>query len=114
MEAANRGAKEGGGTTVALLPGSQRHHANPYVDVAIPTGMGELRNALLVRAADAVIAIGGGFGTLSEIGFALKTDTPVVGLRTWELHRPDDEGVDPIVRASTAADAVAAALALLA
>ena len=72
MEAACRGAKEAGGTTVGILPGADRAAANPFVDVAIPTGLGEARNALVVRAADAVIAIGGGYGTLSEIALALK------------------------------------------
>jgi uncharacterized protein (TIGR00725 family) len=85
MEAVCRGAKESGGTTVGILPGDDRHAANRYIDVAIATGMGEMRNALIVRSADAVIAIGGGPGTLSEIAFALKIGVPVVGLRTWEL-----------------------------
>ena len=85
MEAACRGARAAGGTTVGLLPGNDRRDANPHVEVAIPTGMGELRNGLIVRAADAVIAVGGEYGTLSEIGFALKIGRPVVGLGTWEL-----------------------------
>jgi hypothetical protein len=85
MEAACRGAKSAGGTTIAILPTLDRSAANPYVDYAIPTGMGEMRNALVVRSADAVIAIGGEFGTLSEIAFALKTGKPVIGLRTWDL-----------------------------
>lgn len=87
MEAVCRGAKAEGGTTVGLLPGASRQEANPYVDIAIPTGMGELRNALVVRAADAVIAIAGGFGTLSEIGLALRLDKPVIGLGTWEVAK---------------------------
>lgn len=86
MEAACRGAKRSGGTTIGILPGDDRSAANRYVDVAIATGMGEMRNALIVRSADAVIAIGGGPGTLSEIAFALKIGRPVVGLRTWELE----------------------------
>lgn len=77
MAAASRGAKQAGGTTVALLPGSDRTEANPHVDIAIPTGLGELRNGLLVRAADVVIAIPGGAGTLSEIALAHKTGVPV-------------------------------------
>jgi uncharacterized protein (TIGR00725 family) len=89
MEAACRGAKEAGGTTVGILPGSNRRAANPYVDVAIATGMGELRNGLVVRCADAVVAVGGGFGTLSEIGFALKAGKRVVGLGTWSVDRRD-------------------------
>jgi uncharacterized protein (TIGR00725 family) len=87
MEAACRGARTAGGTTVGILPGSDRAQANPYVDIALPTGLGEVRNALVVRAADAVIAVGGAYGTLSEIALALRAGTPVVGLDTWELVR---------------------------
>lgn len=87
MEAACRGARRAGGLTVGLLPGTDRAAANPYVDVALPTGLGEARNVLVVRAADALIAVGGEYGTLSEIAFALKTGTPVVGLATWQLHK---------------------------
>jgi uncharacterized protein (TIGR00725 family) len=102
MEAACRGAKQAGGLTVGILPGSDRSDANPYVDVALPTGLGEARNALVVRAADAVIAIGGGYGTLSEIALALKAGKPVIGLDTWEI-----DGVAP---ADGPEAAVAAAL----
>ena len=95
MEAACRGAREGGGMTVGILPGSDRAAANPHVDVAIATGLGEARNALVVRAADVVIAVGGAYGTLSEIALALKTGTPVVGIRSWELAgRPLKEARD--------------------
>lgn len=87
MEASCRGAHEAGGQTIALLPSLDRRDANTYVDVVIPTGMGEMRNTLIVRAADAVIAVGGEFGTLSEVAFALATSTPVVGLGTWELAK---------------------------
>lgn len=87
MEAACRGAKSVGGTTLGILPGLERSAANRWVDVALPTGMGEMRNALLVRASDVLIAIAGEFGTLSEVALALKTDVPVVGLGTWELHK---------------------------
>jgi uncharacterized protein (TIGR00725 family) len=111
MEAACRGAREAGGTTVGLLPGTDRGEANPFVDIAIPTGLGELRNGLVVRAADAVIAVVGEYGTLSEIGFALKTGKPVVGLETWELARGGER--DPgIVVAADPADAVERALTL--
>ena len=107
MEAACRGAKREGGTTVGLLPGLDRGDANAYVDVAIPTGLGEARNVLVVRAADAVIAVGGEFGTLSEIAFALKTAKPVIGLGTWVLpQRPD-----AILNAGSAKEAVSLALA---
>jgi uncharacterized protein (TIGR00725 family) len=85
MEAACRGARDAGGTTIGILPGTDRSAANPYVDVAIPSGLGEARNALVVRAADALIAIGGAYGTLSEIAFALKAGKRVVGLGTWDI-----------------------------
>jgi uncharacterized protein (TIGR00725 family) len=111
MEAACRGAVAEGGVTVGLLPDADRAHANPFVSVALPTGMGELRNGLVARAGDAVIAIGGEFGTLSEIGFALKLGRPVVGLGTWELAR-GGEPVAAIKLASSPEDAVAQALAL--
>jgi uncharacterized protein (TIGR00725 family) len=104
MEAACRGAKEGGGRTVGILPGDDRAAANPHVDVAIATGLGEARNALVVRAADALIAVGGAYGTLSEIALALKTGTPVVGIRSWELAGR------PLREARDAREAVALAL----
>jgi uncharacterized protein (TIGR00725 family) len=110
MEAACRGAKAGGGATVGILPGTNRADANPFVDVAIPTGLGEIRNALVVRAADALVAVGGEFGTLSEIALALKAGKPVVALGGWELGKAG-EPVDAIVRVESAADAVARALA---
>ena len=106
MAAVCRGAAGEGGVSVGLLPGPDRADANEWVTVAIPTGLGELRNGLVVRAADAVIAVAGGHGTLSEIGFALKTGRPVVGLGTWEI-----EGV---VAASGPADAVERALGAIA
>jgi len=106
MEAACRGALREGGLTVGILPGSDRGAANPHVVVAIATGLGELRNGLVVRASDAVIAVGGEFGTLSEIGFALKLGKRVIGLATWDLPRRPDA----ILRASTADDAARLAL----
>jgi uncharacterized protein (TIGR00725 family) len=101
MEAACRGAKDAGGTTVGILPGLDRTAANQFVDVAIPTGLGEARNALVVRAADAVIAIDGGYGTLSEIALALKAGKRVVGLGTWDV-----EGVDAVDSPEAAVDTV--------
>jgi uncharacterized protein (TIGR00725 family) len=101
MEAASRGAKEAGGTTVGILPGTDRAAANPFVDVALPTGLGEGRNVLVVRAADALIAVGGGHGTLSEIAFALKTGKRVIGLGTWDV-----EGVEPVDSPEAAVEAV--------
>jgi uncharacterized protein (TIGR00725 family) len=85
MEAASRGAKSRRGRTLGLLPGEDRAAANGWVDVAVATGLGEMRNALIVRAVDALVAIGGGPGTLSEIAFALKTGKPVIGLATWDM-----------------------------
>jgi uncharacterized protein (TIGR00725 family) len=111
MEAACRGARESGGSTLGILPGLERADANPYVEVAVPTGLGEARNALVVRAADVLIAVGGAYGTLSEIALALRGGKPVVGLGTWELTRggsPDDG----IIRAGTAREAVDTALDL--
>jgi len=105
MAAACRGADAAGGLTIAILPGSDRRAANPWARVVIPTGMGEMRNALVVRAADAVIAVGGGYGTLSEVALALKTGVPVVGINPWPI-----EG---IVEVGSPADAVSAALALV-
>ena len=90
MAAACRGARAAGGMTVGVLPGLDRAAANEHVQVALATGLGEARNALVVRAADAVVAIGGGYGTLSEIALALKAGKPVIGLETWEI-----EGVRP-------------------
>jgi uncharacterized protein (TIGR00725 family) len=102
MAAACRGATAAGGVTIGLLPGTDRRSANEWVSVAIPTGLGELRNGLIVRAADAVIAVGGAYGTLSEIALALRTSVPVVGLNTWPI--------DGIESAASAGDAVARAL----
>src|SRR5436309_14290657 len=113
MEAACRGAKSAGGTTVGILPTDNRHHANEFVDVAIATGMGEARNALVVRAVDVVVAVDGEFGTLSEIALALRTGTPVVGIDTWELSMAG-QVVDPILRVHDPVAAVEAALALAA
>jgi uncharacterized protein (TIGR00725 family) len=106
MEAACRGAKAAGGTTVGILPGDDRRQANAHVDVALATGLGEGRNALIVRAVDALVAVGGEYGTLSEIALALKTGKPVVGVGSWDI-----EGV---VRAQTPDKAVRRALELAA
>jgi uncharacterized protein (TIGR00725 family) len=102
MEAACRGASTAGGTTVGLLPGTDRDTANEWVEIAIPTGLGELRNGLVIRAADAVIAIGGAYGTLSEIALGLRAGVTVIGLGTWEI-----EGVE---RVASAEEAVSRAL----
>jgi uncharacterized protein (TIGR00725 family) len=111
MEAACRGARREGGLTVGILPGSAREDANPYVDVALPTGMGEMRNALLVRSSDGVIAVGGGHGTLSEIALGLKLGKPLAGIRTW---RAQVDGVEAgFVEAASPREAVDTVLSLL-
>jgi hypothetical protein len=112
MEAACRGAKSAGGLTIGVLPGRRRADANRWVDVAIPTGMGETRNALVVLSADAVVAVGGEHGTLSEVAFGLKLGRPVVGLRTWRLVRGDGAADESIVPAEDPQAAVAVVLAL--
>jgi uncharacterized protein (TIGR00725 family) len=111
MAAACRGARAAGGTTVGILPGASRDEANPYVEFPIATGLGEARNAIVVRTADAVIAVSGGYGTLSEIGLALKMGRPVVGLGTWELSQ-DGQPPAGLLRADAPARAVELALAL--
>ncbi len=100
-----------GGRTVGILPGLDRAEANRHVEVAIPTGLGAARNVLVVRAADAVVAVDGEYGTLSEIALALQAGIPVVGLDTWELARAGvaDDGV---VRAQSPEEAVTLALDL--
>ncbi len=110
MEAACQGAKDEGGVTVGILPGTDRREANPYVDLSIITGLGEARNAIITRTADVVIAIHGGYGTLSEIGLALKMGRPVIGLYTWELWR-DGQPVPAIIPADTPVQAVELAIA---
>jgi uncharacterized protein (TIGR00725 family) len=104
MAAACRGASAAGGLTIGILPGSDRASANEWVQVAIPTGLGELRNGLVVRAADALVAVGGAYGTLSEIALALKTGVPVVGIDTW--------GIQGIQEVASAPQAVTRALEL--
>lgn len=106
MEAACRGAKGAGGTTVGILPGPDRRDANRYVDVAVATGLAEGRNALVVRSADVVIAVGGAYGTLSEIALALRAQTPVIGVHTWQLVRPSGRNDDGIARAGSPEEAV--------
>ena len=109
MDAAARGCEAGGGLSIGILPGERRDPASPHLTVSIPTGLGEARNPLVVRAADAVIAIGGEFGTLSEISLALKAGTPVVGLHTWELAK-EGSIVHAIFETDTPQEAVRAAL----
>ncbi len=113
MEAAASGCAAAGGRSVGVLPTETRAGANPYLTTVVATGMGEARNAIVVRTADAVIAVAGEFGTLSEIALALKMGKPVVGLQTWELAK-DGLPVEAITRATSPADAVATALRLAA
>ncbi len=87
MEAVCKGAKGAGGRTIGILPGTDYQEANAYVDIPIVTGLGEARNIIVVRSGRAVVAVGGEYGTLSEIAFALKFGLPVVGLGTWQLAR---------------------------
>ncbi len=85
MEAAAKGAHEAGGLTVGILPGPPAEAANPYIDIKIVTDMGQARNIVLVKSCDAVIAVSGRYGTLSEIAVALKTGVPCIGLETWNI-----------------------------
>lgn len=109
MAAACRGARAAGGLTIGLLPGSDTSAANPDVVVPIATGLGEGRNLLIVSSADVVIAIGGEYGTLSEIALARKIGRTVIGLRTWNLGR-DAAGEPHLLAVNSPEAAVAAAL----
>ncbi len=111
MEAACRGAKSAGGLTVGILPGTDRHAANPWVDIPIVTGLGQARNLLVVLTGQAVVAVHGGYGTLSEIAHALKAGIPVVGLGTWKLAKAG-QPTDVIHRASTPEEAAELAVRL--
>jgi uncharacterized protein (TIGR00725 family) len=109
MEATCRGAKSAGGLTVGILPSSNRRDANPYVDIPIITGIGYSRNPMVVRSGQAVIAVGGKYGTLSEIAYALQEKIPVIGLGTWKLATAKAEDTSIII-AKNAADAVTKAI----
>jgi uncharacterized protein (TIGR00725 family) len=111
MEAACRGAGAEGGTTIGILPGEDSHTANPHVQIPIATGLGYARNIAVVRSARAVIAVGGSYGTLSEIGYALQGGTPVIGLETWSLSR-NGRNDSSIIPAKSPAEAVDRALDL--
>lgn len=112
MEAACRGASMEGGTTIGILPGDNRLSANEYVQIPIVTGIGYARNAAVVKSAQAVIAVGGSYGTLSEIGYALQSGLPVIGLETWSISRKGKDRC-PIIKAETPAEAVEMALELI-
>ena len=111
MEAACRGASSEGGITIGILPGESRQSANPYVQFPIVAGVGYARNLSVVKSAQAVITVGGSYGTLSEIGYALQGGIPVIGLYTWSLFRNDQED-NSIILAQSPAEAVNKALNL--
>jgi hypothetical protein len=111
MEAVCRGAKSKGGLTIGILPGADASTANPWIDIPIPTGMGEARNAVVARSAQALIAIGGGYGTLSEIAYALKSSIPIIGFNTWSLSRNGRQD-GSIIRVESATAAVEKAISL--
>jgi uncharacterized protein (TIGR00725 family) len=87
MQAAAQGCKYAGGLTVGILPSEKFSEANPFIDIVIPTGMGVMRNLLIIRCARGVIAVSGGYGTLSEIAYALQLSTPVIGIETWDISK---------------------------
>ena len=113
MKAACKGASSEGGVTIGILPGESRRAANPYVQVPIVTGIGYARNIAVVKSAQAVIAIGGSYGTLSEIGHALQSGIPVIGLNTWALSRNGQQD-NSIIPAQNSTEAVNKALNLTA
>ena len=112
MEAACRGASEEGGLTIGILPGESRRDANPYVQIPIVTGIGYARNVAVVKTAQAVIAIDGSYGTLTEIGYALQSGIPVIGLGTWSVSI-DGRADKSIIPAENPRDAVKKAMALV-
>lgn len=112
MEAACRGASDAGGLTIGILPGENRLTANPYVKIPIVTGLGYARNVVVVKSAQAVIAIDGSYGTLSEIGHALQSGIPVIGLKTWSLSI-NGRADDGIILADSPQEAVNKAITLI-
>ena len=109
MEAACKGANAEGGSTIGILPGENRASANKYVDIPIVTGIGHARNMAVVKSGQAVIAVGGSYGTLSEIGYALNAGLPVIGLETWTISRKGKDKC-PIISVDTAVEAVKLAI----
>jgi hypothetical protein len=114
MEAACRGAREAGGHTIGIMPGRNHEESPPngYVEFPVFTGMGFTRNAIVVLSGDAVIAIDGSYGTLSELAFALIHDAPIVGIDTWDFNYHGFAGQDRIIRLTDPAEAVAKAIEL--
>jgi uncharacterized protein (TIGR00725 family) len=112
MEAVCRGAKSKGGLTIGILPGKNSSTANPWIDIPVVTGLGEARNVVVAKSAQAIIAIGGNYGTLSEIAYSLKSSIPVIGLNTWSLSRNGQED-DSIIQVQSATEAVDKAISLV-
>ncbi|OGS56723.1 MAG: TIGR00725 family protein [Euryarchaeota archaeon RBG_19FT_COMBO_56_21] len=110
MEAVCRGARKEGGLTIGIIPSDKKGDANPFVQIPIVTGMGMGRNVMLVKTADVIIAVGGEFGTLSEIAHALNIGKRVIGLHTWKLERAHDKRIPNLIEVDTAKDAVDLAL----
>jgi uncharacterized protein (TIGR00725 family) len=104
MAAASRGAASAGGTVIGMLPGDDRSDANEWVTIAVPTGLGELRNGLIVRTADAMVAVGGAYGTLSEVALGLQAGLKVYGLHTWDIG-----GIEPVASPEAAVEKALAA-----
>jgi len=111
MEAACRGARSKNGLSIGILPGEDSRAANPWVSIPVTTGIGYARNMAVVKSAQAVIAIGGSYGTLSEIAYALKSNIPVIGLNTWTLSQ-NGQKKDPIIRVASVQEAVNTAISL--
>ncbi len=112
MEAASKGASDEGGLTIGILPGDSRRAANPYVQIPIVTGIGYARNVAVVKSSQVIIAIDGSYGTLTEIGHALQSDIPVIGLGTWEISM-DGKADKSIIIAKTPKEAVAKAMEMI-
>ena len=102
MEGAARGAKEAGGTTIGIIPSENKADANQFIDYVIPTGFGQARNVLVVRAADAIVALPGKFGTLSEMAFALVSGKPIISVQAWKLGEEIQQVEDPLEAAKIA------------
>ena len=109
MEDTCRGARAEGGLTIGVIPGDDPKSANPYVQIPIVTGIGYARNVIIVKIAQAIIAVGGGYGTLTELGYALDSKKPVIGLKTWKFSR-NNQMDKSIIRVNSAKEAVSKAL----
>lgn len=112
MEAACRGASLNGGLTIGILPGNSREEANPYVQIPIISSIGFARNVMVVKSAQAVIAVGGAYGTLSEIAYALQSGLPVITLNSWSMSQ-NGKADGAVIKAGNALEAVTMALDLI-